>query len=82
VHEVPGRSILECGRSVLERTVCGFIADGLRVHRGRSVIEGAILVVRELFSDGPPQLCGQFAQATRTVRPVLVDGPSGAAQSC
>jgi hypothetical protein len=49
------------------------------VHRGRYVIEGAILVVREVFSDGPPQPHGQSAQATWTVRLVLADGPPGAA---
>jgi hypothetical protein len=75
VHEVRGRSVLEC------RTV-RIGADGLRVHRGRSVTEGAVLMVRELFSDGLSQPRRQSAQATRTVRPVLADSPPGAAQSC
>jgi hypothetical protein len=30
-------------------------ADGPRAHRRRSVIEGAVLEVRGLFSDGPSQ---------------------------
>jgi hypothetical protein len=47
VHAVRGRSVLEC------RTVRVW-ADGPWVHRGWSIIEGAVLVVRELFSDGPP----------------------------
>jgi hypothetical protein len=34
-------------------------ADGPRAHRGQSVIEGAVLEVRGLFSDGPPQPRGQ-----------------------
>jgi hypothetical protein len=46
VHEVRERSVLEC-RSVRVR------ADGPRVLRGWSVIEGAVLEVRELFSDSP-----------------------------
>jgi hypothetical protein len=36
-------------------------ADGPRVHHGRSVIEGAVLEVRGLLSDGPPQTRGQSA---------------------
>jgi hypothetical protein len=46
LHEVRGRSVLEC------RTV-RVVADGPRAHCGRSVIEGAVLVIRGLFSDGP-----------------------------
>jgi hypothetical protein len=46
VHEVRGRSILEC------RTV-RVGGDKPRVHLGWSVIEDAVLVVRKLFSDGP-----------------------------
>jgi hypothetical protein len=34
-------------------------ADGPRAHRGGSVIEGAVLEVRGLFSDGPSQPRGQ-----------------------
>jgi hypothetical protein len=47
LHEVGERSVLEC------QTVCGG-ADGPRAHRGRSVIEGAVLEVLEHFSDSPP----------------------------
>jgi hypothetical protein len=75
VHEVRGRSVLDC------RTV-RVGADDPRVLHGHSVIEGAVLVVRELFSNYPPQPRGQSAQSTRTVRPVLADGLPGAAQSC
>jgi hypothetical protein len=35
--------------------------DGPRAHRGQSVIEGAVLEVRWLFSDGPSQPRGQSA---------------------
>jgi hypothetical protein len=38
---------------------CG--ADGLQVVDGRSITEGAVLEIRELFSDGPPQPRGQSA---------------------
>jgi hypothetical protein len=62
LHEVRGRSVLEC------RTV-RVGADGPRSHCLRSVIEGAVLEVRERFSDSPPQLAdglpggrGQSAQ--------------------
>jgi hypothetical protein len=48
LHEVHGRSVLEC-RMVRDG------ADGPRAHRGRSIIEGAVLEVRGLFSDSPPQ---------------------------
>jgi hypothetical protein len=56
--------------------VCGqfawgvLVADGLRCLHGRSVIEVAVLEVRGLFSDGPPQ--------PRGIRLGLVDGPPGA----
>jgi hypothetical protein len=43
-HEDCGRSVLEC------QTVHGG-ADGPWAHRRRSVIEGAVLEVRGLFSD-------------------------------
>jgi hypothetical protein len=46
VHEVRGRSVLEC---LMVRDGAG----GPWAHHGRSVIEGAVLVVRELISDGP-----------------------------
>jgi hypothetical protein len=46
VHKVPGRFVLEC-RTVRDGS------DGPRAHRGRSIIEGAVLVVRECFSNGP-----------------------------
>jgi hypothetical protein len=54
LHEVRGRFVLEC-RMVRVR------ADGPRAHHGRSVIEGAILEVRGLFSNGPSQPRGQSA---------------------
>jgi hypothetical protein len=51
LHEVRGRSVLEC-RMVRDG------ANGPRAHRGRSVIEGAVLEVRGLFLDGLSQPCG------------------------
>jgi hypothetical protein len=64
VHEVCGRSVLEC-RTVRDE------ADGPRVHHGRSVFLGAVLEVRVAFSDGlcPPR--GQSARTLRAVRLVL-----------
>jgi hypothetical protein len=47
LHKVCGRSVLEC------RMVCD-VADGPWAHRGQSVIGGAVLEVRERFSDSPP----------------------------
>jgi hypothetical protein len=52
LHGVRGRSVLEC------QTV-RYGADGPQAHRGRSVIEGAVLEVEGLFSDGPSQPHGQ-----------------------
>jgi hypothetical protein len=46
VHEVCGRSVLEC-RTVRDE------ADGPRVHHGLSFILGALLEVRVAISDGP-----------------------------
>jgi hypothetical protein len=54
LHSVRERSVLEC-RTVYDG------ADGPRAHRGRSVIEGVVLEVRGLFSDGPSQPRGQSA---------------------
>jgi hypothetical protein len=54
LHGVRGRSVLEC-RTVRDG------ADGPRAYHGRSVIEGAVLEVRGLFSDGPSQPRGQSA---------------------
>jgi hypothetical protein len=48
LHEVRGRSVLEC-QTVRDG------ADGPRAHCRRSVIEGAVLEVRGLFSDCPSQ---------------------------
>jgi hypothetical protein len=64
VHEVCGRSVLEC------QTVRDEV-DGPRIHHGRSVFLGAVLEVRVAFSDGscPPR--GQSARTLRTVRLVL-----------
>jgi hypothetical protein len=90
LHGVHGWSVLEC-RTVREG------ADGPRAHHRRFVIEGAVLEVRGLFSDnpsqprrtvrlglpvGPPSVCGQSAQASRTVRPVLADSPPSPVLSC
>jgi hypothetical protein len=36
-------------------------ADGPRAHQEQSVIEGAVLEIQGLFSDGPPQPRGQSA---------------------
>jgi hypothetical protein len=36
-------------------------ADSPGAHRGQSIIEGAVLEVRGLFSDGLPQPRGQSA---------------------
>jgi hypothetical protein len=47
LHEVCGRSVLEC--QMVRDGV-----DGPRAHRGGSVIEGAILEVRERFSYSLP----------------------------
>jgi hypothetical protein len=46
LHGVRERSILEC-RMVRDEV------DGPRAHREQSVIEGAVLEVWGLFSDGP-----------------------------
>jgi hypothetical protein len=54
LHGVRERSILECW-TVRDR------ADGPWAHRGRSVIVGAVLEVRGLFSDSPSQPRGQSA---------------------
>jgi hypothetical protein len=75
LHGVRGRSVLEC-QTVRDG------ADGPRAHRGWSVIEGAVLEIQGLFSDGPPGGCGRSAQASRTVRPVLADSPPGPVLSC
>jgi hypothetical protein len=45
LHKVRERSVLEC-QTVRVRV------DGPRAHRGQSVIEGAVLEVQGLFSDG------------------------------
>jgi hypothetical protein len=54
VHEVRGRSVLEC-RTVRDE------ADGPQVHLGRSVFLGALLEVRAAFSYGPPPNRGRSA---------------------
>jgi hypothetical protein len=64
VHEVCGRSVLEC------RTVCDE-ADSPRVHHRRTVFLGAILEVRVAISDGPCPHRGQSVRTLRTVRLVL-----------
>jgi hypothetical protein len=68
LHGVRGRSVLKC-RMVRDG------ADGPRAHRGRSVIEGAVLVVGDHFLDSPPQPVnglpyprGGSARRPRTVR--------------
>jgi hypothetical protein len=57
LHEVRGRSVLEC------RTVCGG-ADGPQV-------EGAVLEVRGRFSDSPPYPRGRSARRSQTVHLVI-----------
>jgi hypothetical protein len=69
LHEVHGWSVLEC------RTV----RDG--ASHGRSVIEGAVPVVRECFSEGPP-LLERCVVAKWMVRPEVVDSPPGVSQCC
>jgi hypothetical protein len=54
LHGVHGWSVLEC-RTVHDGE------DGPRAHRGRSIVEGAVLEVRGLFSDGLSQPRGQSA---------------------
>jgi hypothetical protein len=54
LHKVRRRSVLEC-RTVRVR------ADDPWAHRGRSVIEGAVLEVQGMFSGGPLQPRGQSA---------------------
>jgi hypothetical protein len=62
IHFVGGFLLHEvCGRSVLESRMVRDGADGPRAHRGQFVIEGAVLEVRGLFSDGPQQPRGQSA---------------------
>jgi hypothetical protein len=73
VHEVCGRSVLEC-QTVRDE------ADGPRVHHGRSVFLDAILEVRVAISDGPCPPRGQSAPSSRTVRPDTTDVPPGAFQ--
>jgi hypothetical protein len=46
LHEVRKRSVLEC-QTVRDG------ANGPRAHRGRSIIESAVLEFRGLFSDSP-----------------------------
>jgi hypothetical protein len=43
-------------------------ADGPRVEDGRSIIEGAVLVVWKRFLDGPPYPRVRSARRSRTVR--------------
>jgi hypothetical protein len=67
VHEVRGRSVLEC-RTVRDGE------DGPRVHHGWSVIEGAVLEVRGLFSDSLPGVCGQSAWCSaELLSPLLLE---------
>jgi hypothetical protein len=73
VHEVCGRSVLEC-RTVREEV------DGPRVHHGRSIFLGAVLEVRVALSNGPFPPRGQSAPSSRTVHPDTADGPPGAFQ--
>jgi hypothetical protein len=54
LHEVRGRSVLEC-----QTVRVG--ADGPQAYRGRSIIEGAVLEARGLFSNGPSQPRGRSA---------------------
>jgi hypothetical protein len=62
IHLVGGFLLhVVCGRSVLECRTVHDGADGPQVHRGRSIIEGAVLEVRWLFLDSPPRPYGQSA---------------------
>jgi hypothetical protein len=54
LHGVRGQSVLEC------RTIRDGV-DGPRAHRRRSIIDGVVLEVRGLFSDGLLQPHGQSA---------------------
>jgi hypothetical protein len=58
------------------------VPDGPWAHHGQSVIEGAVLEVRGLFSDGLPQPRGQSSYASWTVRPMLADNSPGPVLSC
>jgi hypothetical protein len=73
VHEVCGRSVLEC-RTVHDE------ADGPHVHHGRFVFLGALLEVRVAISDSPCPPHGRSAPSSRTVRPDTADSPPGALQ--
>jgi hypothetical protein len=72
VHEVCGRSVLEC-RTVRDE------ADGPRLHHGRSIFLGALLEVWVEITDSlcPPH--GQSARTLRTVRLVLSKLPKSLA---
>jgi hypothetical protein len=73
VHEVCGRSILECWTVRDE-------ADGPRVHHGWCVFSSAVLEVRVAITDGPHPPRGQSTPSSRTDRPDTVDGPPGTFQ--
>jgi hypothetical protein len=73
VHEVHGRSVLEC-QTVHDE------ANGPQVHHGWSIFLSALLKVRVAFSDGLPPTHRQSACAPQTVHHPLADGPPSSSQ--
>jgi hypothetical protein len=71
VHEVCGRSVLEC-RTVRDE------ADSPWAHHGWSVFHDAVLVVQVAILDGLCSPRGQSAPSSQTVRPDTADGMPGA----
>jgi hypothetical protein len=68
--------LLVVWRTVREVSSDGLLgADGPREEDGRSVFRGALLEVREPFSDSPPLARGWSSLCPRTVHPLLADGP-------
>jgi hypothetical protein len=65
-------SLADCPPGVRGQFTWGvLVVDGLRCLNGWSVIVGAVLEVRESFSNSPPLPRGRSAKATRTVRLAL-----------
>jgi hypothetical protein len=63
------------------QSACGvLVADGPRYLHRQSIIVGAVLEVRESFSDISPLPRGRSAKATRTVCPELADSLPGTTQ--
>jgi hypothetical protein len=78
LHDVRGRSVLECRTVHDGRTVLGPIADGplLRVQYWR--FGGCFRTAHRIHTDSPPRPRGLSARYPRTVHPGLADGPSDA----